>query len=85
MLRAFGALPTEERARAMRERDFVWCLAHMALDREEELARLCPSCRAKAEEDRCPVCGLPAQLWEGAVNPAFDQKRYERMKRGEQA
>ena len=83
MLRAFGALPTEERAKAMRERDFVWCLTHMVLDREEELARLCPSCRARAEEARCPVCGRPAESWEGAVNPAFDWTRYERLRRGE--
>ena len=83
MLRAFGALPTERRAREMRERDFVWCLTHMVLDREEELARLCPNCRARAEEARCPVCGRPAESWEGAVNPAFDWTRYERLRRGE--
>ena len=83
MLRAFGALPTEERAKAMRERDFVWCLTHMALDAEEELSRLCPSCRARAEEARCPICGRPAESWEGAVNPAFDTERYERLRKGE--
>ena len=66
----------------MRDRDYVWCLTHMALDREAELNRLCPGCRAQAEEERCPVCGLPARLWEGAVNPAFDQARFERMQRG---
>ena len=84
VLRAFGALPTEERARAMRDRDYVWCLTHMALDQEEELSRLCPGCRARAEEIRCPVCGRPAESWEGAVNPSFDQARYERLLRGEE-
>ena len=83
MLRTFGALPTEARSRAMRDRDYVWCLAHMALDREEELAQLCPSCRQKAEESRCPVCGRPAESWEGGINPSFDAARYERLRRGE--
>ena len=41
----------------MRDRDYVWCLSHLALDQEEELERLCPACRARAEEARCPVCG----------------------------
>ena len=49
----------------MRDRDYVWCLTHMALDQEEELSRLCPR-------------------WEGALNPSFDQERYERLRRGEQ-
>ena len=67
----------------MRDRDYVWCLTHMALDLEEELAQLCPSCRSKAEEQRCPICGRPALLWEGGQNPAFDWNRYERLRRGE--
>ena len=68
----------------MRDRDYVWCLAHMALDQEEELSRPCPGCRLQAEEERCPVCGRPAERWEGALNPSFDQERYERLRRGEQ-
>ena len=43
VLKAFGALPSEPRAQAMRDRDYVWCLSHLALDQEEELERLCPS------------------------------------------
>ena len=83
MLRQFSALPTEERARAMLDRDYLWCLANLLLDGEEELERLCPQCRARAEEDRCPVCGQPAARGEGGVNPAFDRARYERLARGE--
>ena len=48
MLKQFGALPTEERARNMKGRDYLWCLTNLLLDREEELERLCPSCRARA-------------------------------------
>ena len=84
MLKTFGALPTEERARAMRDRDYVWCLTHMALDQEEELSRLCPGCRLQAEEERCPVCGRPAGSWEGALNPSFDRERFERLRKGGQ-
>ena len=82
MLRQFGALPTEERAKRMLDRDYLWCLAHSLLDREEELSRLCPSCRARAEERRCPVCGAPAQGWEGEANPSFDEERFFRLKEG---
>ena len=68
----------------MLDRDYLWCLANLLLDGEEELERLCPQCRARAEEDRCPVCGQPAAaLGEGGVNPAFDPARYERLARGE--
>lgn len=81
MLKTFRALPTEERARAMKERDYLWCLAQELLDREQALEGLCPECRSRAEEERCPACGRPAGRWgEGAVNPVFDLERFERMK-----
>lgn len=84
MLRTFSALPTEERVRGMKDRDFLWCALNLMLDDEEELAQLCPTCRSKAMEARCNVCGAPAALWEGAVNQGFDLARFERMKRGMQ-
>ena len=68
----------------MKDRDYLWCLVHQLLDREEELSRLCPECRAWAEEEHCPVCGRTRGSWgEGAVNTAFDQDRFERMRGGE--
>jgi len=83
VLRQFGALPTEERARAMKGRDYLWCLANTILDREEQLGRLCPSCRARAMEERCPCCGRPAAEWgEGADNPSFDLERFEALRGG---
>lgn len=67
----------------MRGRDYLWCLANTLLDREEELERLCPSCRSRAVEEHCPVCGRPrAEQGEGMENPAFDRKRFEQMKEG---
>ena len=84
MLREFGALPTEARAREMKDRDYLWCLVNQLLDREEALSRLCPECRARAEEERCPACGRTRGAWgEGAVNAAFDRARFERMRGGE--
>lgn len=82
VLRQFGALPTERRARAMKGRDYLWCLANTLLDREEELERLCPECRARALEERCPVCGRSAGNQEETVNPAFDLERFEELKGG---
>jgi predicted amidophosphoribosyltransferase len=80
VLRLFGALPTEDRARRMTDRDYLWCALNLALDREEELARLCPACRERAEEELCPVCGAPRG--ERAVNEGFDWERYEELKGG---
>jgi len=57
VLQSFGALPTEERARAMTGQDYLWCAVHLLLDEEEVLDALCPACRAQAEAARCPVCG----------------------------
>ena len=67
----------------MRERDYVWCVANLLLDREEKLDALCPACRARAEAQACPVCGAAKESGEGGVNPSFDKERFERMKRGE--
>lgn len=83
MLKLFGALPTEARAQDMKARDYLWCALNLMLDREEMLDRLCPHCRAEAEEERCPVCGMPAGEATAAHNASFDGARYERLKRGE--
>jgi hypothetical protein len=34
VLRAFGALPTEKRAREMTDREYLWCAVNLLLDRE---------------------------------------------------
>ena len=83
MLKQFHALPTEERAVAMKERDYLWCLVHTLLDEEEGLERLCPTCRSRAEEETCPRCGLPVRHWgEAGSNAAFDGAQFERLKGG---
>ena len=53
---------------------------NLALDQEEELARLCPECRQKAVEEPCPVCGAPRGSW--SVNAGFDWARYQELKGG---
>ena len=68
----------------MTGRDYLWCPLNLLLDPEEELAALCPSCRAEAQEGRCPVCGGPAAPANAGENQSFDLERYERLKRGEQ-
>ena len=56
--------------------EYLYVLANLRLDREEQLDALCPACRADAEARRCPCCGgvLPT------VNPGFDESRYEELK-----
>lgn len=64
----------------MKERDFLWCLANGLLDREEKLEGLCPSCRTRALERRCPVCGRAEEDCE--VNSSFNPARFEQLKEG---
>ena len=42
VLRYAGALPSEKRAQEMTDADYLYCLAHEMLDREEAMERLCP-------------------------------------------
>lgn len=77
VLRAFGVLPSERRARRMTRGDYLYCVLHLLLDEEDRLARLCPDCRAEAEMEHCPVCG---KQWEDGAS--FDPARYERLKGG---
>ena len=67
----------------MKGRDCLWCLLNLVLDREERLKRLCPHCRARAAQERCPVCGRTTDQTEGADNLAFDWERYWRLREGE--
>ena len=64
----------------MTDRDYLWCALNLALDREEELARLCPDCRERAEREPCPVCGAEQGSW--GENPAFDGEKFEKLKGG---
>ena len=61
----------------MTHRDYLWCAVNLVLDGEEELARLCPACRAEAEEARCPVCG--AAVADAASNSGFDMARFRAL------
>lgn len=66
----------------MTDRDYLWCALNLALDREEELERLCPACRGRADEEICPVCGESTESW--GYSSGFDMDRFERLK-GENA
>lgn len=75
VLRTLGILPRA--VEDMTDRDFLYCVLQMVLDSEEQLQRLCPDCRSRMLEERCPVCG-GVQF---GTNPNFDEKRYEELKR----
>ena len=85
MLRYAGALPSEKRAQEMTDADYLYCLMHELLDREEALERMCPACRQRAEEARCSVCGELLADTAGGDNAGFDMARYLRMKEGRKA
>ena len=56
----------------------VW----LAVTKEEAEAALCPSCRAKLGEARCPVCGQETGPVVREENAGFDWARYARLKEG---
>lgn len=64
----------------MKSRDYLWCLVNQILDDEEELGHLCPACRARAEEERCPACGVQVWSVSAGVNTSFDMERFQAMK-----
>lgn len=67
----------------MKNRDYLWCVLNLMLDDEEEFSRLCPSCRAEAERENCPVCGAPTGAVSGGENASFDWARFEALEQGE--
>ena len=77
VLRAFGVLPTEARARELTQGEILYCAMQLCLDERGELSRLCPACREAARTARCVCCGAPLP----EENAAFDEKRYEELKR----
>ena len=81
-LKASLALSTEQRVREMTEEDYLWCAVQLLLDEEEAEAALCPSCRAKLGEARCPVCGQETGAVVREENAGFDWARYARLKEG---
>ncbi len=82
VLRTFGALPTEKRARAMTDADYLFCAVNLLLDEEERLKTMCPSCRTKAETLHCPVCGRETGEHSAEVNTGFDWALYQKRKEG---
>lgn len=80
VLRQFGVLPSERRAKEMTRNDYLYCALQLMLEREEQLEKLCPQCRNQAEEDHCSVCGQ-VLCGEKGQNPAFDAKRFEELRK----
>ena len=76
VLRSFGTLPSSDAAKAMTDRDYLLCALHLILDQEEQLEKLCPSCRNRAKEAHCPVCGEETLAWQREENASFDWERF---------
>lgn len=78
ILKCFGVLPSEARAREMTGGDLLYCALQLALDQEETLAGLCPDCRAAAQTPHCTACAAPMP----EENPKFDPQRFEELRHG---
>lgn len=67
----------------MTESEYLYCALNLMLDEEEEIARLCPSCRSLSEMPHCPACGVAMpERWLGE-NESFDMARFEALAGGE--
>lgn len=82
VLRSFGALPTEKRAKAMTDADYLFCAVNLLLDEEERLKAMCPSCRSKAENPHCTVCGRETGAFLTEENKGFDWALYQKRREG---
>lgn len=69
----------------MKDRELLWCALNLLLDDEEELAQLCPTCRTRAEEQRCAGCGALLAQTDSGRNESFDEERFLRLDRGGEA
>ena len=61
---------------------YLWCALNLLLDEEEVARQLCPDCRARAEQNLCPVCGRETGTVVREENPAFDWAKYEELRTG---
>ena len=61
----------------MTEGQWVWMMVHMSLDNDEQLEKICNSCKEKAEEHRCTSCN---SLLNKEVNPNFDEELFKKLK-----
>ncbi len=77
VLRAFGVLPSERRAKQLTDGEYLYCVLQLMLDEQETFDALCPSCRQTAAEPRCRACGKPLP----EQNASFDEARYEELKK----
>lgn len=75
-------LPTEQRAKDMTHRDYLWCGLNLMLDDEEVLDSLCLGCRHTAETPHCPSCGCETSPKVMGENTNFDMERFERLRQG---
>ena len=62
VLRYAGALPSEKRAQEMTDADYLYCLVHEMLDREEAMERLCPECRTQSSA-KPQAAATQALIW----------------------
>lgn len=71
----------------MTDEQWLWLFANEALDADEKLDHMCPSCRSDATSgNRCIRCGKPlgGRRFGKAdfVNPNFDPERFDALANG---
>lgn len=50
VLKRFGVLPSEMRARHMTDREYLYCAAQLLLDEQEKLEAMCPACQGGGQK-----------------------------------
>jgi hypothetical protein len=62
----------------MTDGQWLYLIANLNLDDEEEFNKLCTTCKSKSKEVKCNGCG---KAKDQEVNPHFDNEYFEKLKK----
>lgn len=65
----------------MTEGQWLYMIANMAIDNEEELEAMCDKCKERAKSPRCTGCGSEFVSGNERNNPNFDEERFNQLKK----
>jgi rRNA maturation endonuclease Nob1 len=63
----------------MTEGQWLWIMAHMAVDNDEKLEKTCSKCKSEMEQEKCIHCGNKL-ITKTESNPQFDEELFEKLK-----
>lgn len=65
----------------MTEGQWLYMIANMSIDNDEEYEAMCDKCKARGNVKRCVGCGTEEMESFEFINPNFDEERFKQLKR----